>query len=336
MPLVSIVMPVHNTRQFIEHAVKSVLDQTFADFELLIVDDGSTDGSRELVEALARRDERIRFRVLNIRSGCAAARNAALAMMSDSRLVAFLDADDAWYPQFLQYHVERLLTSEPECVGSFCWSTLICEQGSSIGSIRASLCERYDLTAFMTALNPGGNGSCFVVKREFLDGAGHFDCSLTRGEDTDLWLRVLLSCPQAYFRCIPRELTYYRKWQRSASAVFVSAAQLESMEQRRQKYLAFIPMVHQARTLLLYLNIILSHRGAVSLAQGKSRAILEIWAREIRGILGIKALTMRGGARALLIAMVGLGPWLVWKPFKAPFKRGKLLLRRTMSQFVGH
>jgi len=332
MPLVSIITPVHNTRRFIEHAVQSVLAQTFADFEMLIVDDASTDGSWELVEQLARRDARIRCRALKVRSGCAVARNVALSMMSDSQLVAFLDSDDAWHPQFLEHHIRPLLRSGPECVGSFCWSTLICERGNIIGATRATLCNRYDIAGFMTALNPGGNGSCFVVKREALDRAGPFDCSLTRGEDTDLWLRVLLSHSQAYFERIPRELTYYRKWQHSVSAAFVSAAQVESMEQRRQKYLAFIPMMHQAKTLLLYLNIVLSHRGTVSLARGKSREILETWAREIRSILGVKALTMRGGTRALMIALFGLGPWLVWKPIKAPLRRGKLLLRRTMGR----
>lgn len=335
MPIVSIIIPVHNTRQFVEHAVQSVLGQTFTDFELLIVDDASTDGSRELVEQLAHRDPRIRFLALQTRAGCSHARNTALSMMSASQFVAFLDSDDAWHPEFLEHHITLLIESGSDCVGSFCWSTLIAEDGSVIGATRAMRASRYDIACFMTCLNPGGNGSCFVVKREAIEQAGPFDCSLTRGEDTDLWIRVLLSRPHAYFERIAKELTHYRKWGCSASAMFVSAAQLESMERRRQKYLGFIPLMHQATTLLMYMNIILSQRAADGLTQETGRETLKIWAHEIRRILGVRVLTMRGGARALLIALFGLGPWLAWMPIRSPLRRGKSLLQRKVGQLVG-
>ena len=95
-PRVSIVMPTYNRKDTIRRAIDSVLQQRFADWELLIVDDGSTDGTKELVAGI---DPRVRVIVQENR-GVAGARNRALAEVRGG-LVAFLDSDDAWTPHHL-------------------------------------------------------------------------------------------------------------------------------------------------------------------------------------------------------------------------------------------
>lgn len=101
MVLVSVVMPCYKTKSYVEAAVRSVLEQTHSDWELLIVDDASTDATSEIVTELARSDERISLERLAINGGAARARNHAL-VRAVGDYVAFLDSDDLWLPRKLK------------------------------------------------------------------------------------------------------------------------------------------------------------------------------------------------------------------------------------------
>ncbi len=96
-PLFSVVMPAYNAEAYLRDAVESVRAQTLSDWELIVTDDGSSDGTGALLEALAREDSRIRVLRRNVNGGPAKARNDAIAV-SRGRFVAFLDSDDVWYP----------------------------------------------------------------------------------------------------------------------------------------------------------------------------------------------------------------------------------------------
>ncbi|WP_019571048.1 glycosyltransferase family 2 protein [Thioalkalivibrio sp. ALE11] len=100
-PVFSVVMPAHNAEAHLRDAVESVRAQTFPDWELLVADDASSDGTGALVEALASEDSRIRVLRRNVNGGPAKARNDAIAA-SRGRFVAFLDSDDIWYPAKLE------------------------------------------------------------------------------------------------------------------------------------------------------------------------------------------------------------------------------------------
>ncbi|MFB7512823.1 glycosyltransferase family 2 protein [Streptomyces sp. NPDC056144] len=101
MPLVSVVMPVHNAAATLGPSVRSVLAQTHADVELLITDDGSTDGSADLLREFARQDERVLAESAKEQGGAARARNRAIARARGD-YVAFLDSDDLWLPAKLE------------------------------------------------------------------------------------------------------------------------------------------------------------------------------------------------------------------------------------------
>lgn len=100
-PLVSIITPAHNAERFIGETIRSVQAQTMGDWEMLVADDASPDGTRALVEQMAREDPRIRLVALSQNGGPARARNAALAQ-ARGRYVAFLDSDDLWLPAKLE------------------------------------------------------------------------------------------------------------------------------------------------------------------------------------------------------------------------------------------
>src|SRR5690606_16535185 len=111
-PLVSIVIPAHNASAYVGEAVRSVLSQTVENIEVIVVDDGSVDGTAEVLEGI--RDPRLRV-IRQPNRGASAARNAGLSAMGPSRFVAFLDADDRWDPRKLEMQI-RYMDENPDCV----------------------------------------------------------------------------------------------------------------------------------------------------------------------------------------------------------------------------
>ena len=105
--LVSVVMPAYNAEKYIRGAVASVLSQTYPSWELVIVDDCSSDDTPALLDSLAEVDKRVRVIHARENAGVAAARNAAIAAASGSH-IAFLDSDDGWHPRKLEWQMEHM------------------------------------------------------------------------------------------------------------------------------------------------------------------------------------------------------------------------------------
>ena len=125
-PLVSVIMPAYNAEPYIEKSIASVLAQTVHDWELIVVDDQSTDGTVRLVEMLANEDERIRL-VRNERNmGAAATRNRGLEL-SRGLFVALLDSDDVWYPRKLEKQLQCIQSEGAELC--YCAYALVSEGG---------------------------------------------------------------------------------------------------------------------------------------------------------------------------------------------------------------
>ena len=103
--LVSIITPAYNSENFIEETINSVKNQTYTNWEMIIVDDNSTDGTREIVKHYCREDKRIKLIVMTENAGAAVARNKALKE-AEGKYVAFLDSDDKWKPDKLKLQIE--------------------------------------------------------------------------------------------------------------------------------------------------------------------------------------------------------------------------------------
>lgn len=106
-PLVSVIMPVYNAARFLEAAISSVLSQTMEDWELLAIDDGSSDNSCQIAEAFAQKDPRIRFLPNPRNMGVSATRNRGIEAARGT-YIAFLDSDDVWHPEKLQVQLETM------------------------------------------------------------------------------------------------------------------------------------------------------------------------------------------------------------------------------------
>lgn len=183
-PLITVVTPAYNVEGYIGEAIDSVLAQRFTDFEYLVVDDGSTDGTAGLVTS--RTDPRMRL-VTAVHGGLASARNVGVAA-ARGQYVAFLDGDDRWHPDFLARQLERLAGAGPDVAAVFARSRVISEAGRRY-ALRWQRAGRYDFDDMLIDSNPPRTGSSLLIRKSALDAAGEFRDADTV-DDLDMWLRI--------------------------------------------------------------------------------------------------------------------------------------------------
>jgi hypothetical protein len=245
MRKVSVIIPVYGVEQYIAATVRSVLEQTYQDFELLIVDDGSPDRSVEICQQFA--DPRIKiFRQENW--GPSAARNTGIRQAQGTYL-AFLDGDDLWLPDKLEKHVQHLDNS-PAVGLSFSRSAFIDEMGNPLGIYQIPHNLRSITAPYVLCRNPIGNGSVPVVRREVLEAIKfqsdffgqvedcYFEPRFHRSEDIECWLRIAIQTPWQ-IEGLPEALTLYRVNSKGLSANV--RKQLESWEQLIDKTRSYAP-----------------------------------------------------------------------------------------------
>ena len=184
-PLVSVIIPTHNRASLLPRAIESVLSQTRKDWELVMVDDGSSDNTREVVRSYCEQDGRIHY-LGSPRAGVCAARNTGLARAT-GRFVAFLDDDDYWLPEKLEHQVE-FMEQRPEIGVTYTRATVELAPGVINGS---RLYPKDLINTFEDLLNwPNGPVfSSMMIRRRCFDGAGWFDLRYAICEDFDLKLR---------------------------------------------------------------------------------------------------------------------------------------------------
>ncbi len=184
-PLVSVVIPSYQRERAVVDAVRSVLDQSFTDLEVLVVDDASTDGTVAAVEGLG--DDRVRVLRQAQNQGAGAARNRAMRE-ARGRYVAFLDSDDVWLPDKLALQVAAF-EAAPEAIGLIYGGTEVVDAHGVI--TRTSPSERGDLYRQLLARNVlHGGGSNVMIRRSVIASVGWFDESFAAIEDYDYWLRI--------------------------------------------------------------------------------------------------------------------------------------------------
>jgi glycosyltransferase involved in cell wall biosynthesis len=196
MPKVSVIIPTYNYGRFLGEALQSVLNQTFADFEIIVVDDGSTDNTRDVAARF--NDNRIRY-IYQENRGVSAARNAAI-WDSKGEHIAFLDADDIWLPEKLELQV-KVLDLRPEVA-------IVCSDTYFFDDQTGDILGRFwhDDKQFHGWFNPREASQnalryllyrgCFIaptvtmVRREVFHVVGGFDEALKTHEDWDMFVRI--------------------------------------------------------------------------------------------------------------------------------------------------
>ena len=197
-PYVSVVIPLYNKELEITNTISSVLAQTFTDFEVIVVDDGSTDNSLSQLEKCS--DQRIKvFTTEN--KGVSHARNFGIKNAT-SQFIAFLDADDLWKPHHLK-DLKLLFETYPNC-GMYCKAyekikgkTIIDSRYKDISNSKhwKGVVDDY---FYHSNINSLASSSSIAIKKSILDTTGYFNENYNSGEDTDLWIRIALKHPTAF------------------------------------------------------------------------------------------------------------------------------------------
>lgn len=249
--LVSVVIPNHDYARYVGDAIDSVLRQTYEPVEVVVVDNGSTDGS---LDALARYRGRCRIIAQND-LGQSAARDRGIAE-STGEFVAFLDADDAWRPQKLERQL-RLFREHPDVALVYCSLEAADAQLRPTGRIVRAVHRGEILDEF--ARWPGraivvGGESTAVVRRSALDRVGTFDPSLSISGGWDLWRRIathypveLVEDPLALYRqhgsALHRRLAAYEGDVRAASARMFADPAAARVHPFRRRYEAGLDLM---------------------------------------------------------------------------------------------
>lgn len=216
MPKVSVIIPAYNSAHLVRYTVDSVLNQDYTDYEVIVVDDGSTDQTRQV---LAGYGDRIRY-IYQENKRHSGARNTGI-LAARGEYLAFVDSDDLWHPEKLRKQA-AILDAHPEVV-------LVCTQaryvdmegepvklrGKEIDGPpgKSVVIRNYFADLFMGDVIPGG-GSSSMARRQAVLEAGMFDPAMDYAEEWDVWIRL---APLGLFAYVPEPLTLFRisGWEKS-------------------------------------------------------------------------------------------------------------------------
>ena len=186
-PLVSVIIPTHNRAKLVGEAIHSVLKQTYRNFEVIVVDDGSSDNTREIIQDFAKKDLRIKY-IWQEHSGTPAVTRNTGIKASIGELIAFLDSDDVWFPKKLEKQT-KAFQRNPEMLVIASNSVYFSKEKKIIPTI-LFLNEVKLSFRNILRMNPLSI-SDVLIKREIFDNIGYFNEKLVKMVDYEFWLRLL-------------------------------------------------------------------------------------------------------------------------------------------------
>ena len=209
-PLISVVMPAYNAQKFISSAIESILDQTFKNFELIIINDCSADNTRSIVKSFAKKDPRIKLIDNKTRLNIAASLNKGISMAS-SNIIARMDADDISIPNRLELQY-KLITSDKNIavIGA---NIIVMDLNENEIAIRSYPTTSEKLKACLFKYSPFAHPVvCF--RKDMSDSVGGYNPKYSPTEDLDLWFRLGVKYK---FESVKKPLLKYRLYKNSSS-----------------------------------------------------------------------------------------------------------------------
>ncbi len=188
-PLISVIIPIFNGSQYVENLFSTLAQQVFKDFEVVIVDDGSSDDTYQQIQTATKVFKQLNVRAIrSYHQGLAATRNIGIRS-SVGNYLAFLDCDDAWQENKLKSQVEFIIHSK--CVAVFSKVRLVSVDGNiSLSEFNEQVTAVSPLDLITREFIVYGGSSNIMCKREIFNDVGIFDETLKFAEDFDMWLRI--------------------------------------------------------------------------------------------------------------------------------------------------
>lgn len=200
---ISIIMPVYNGERFLREAIKSILSQTYEDFEFIIINDGSTDKTLEIIDEYKDKDGRI-IVISRENRGLVASLNEGIAL-ARGEYIARMDADDICSADRLNEQI-AFFEAHPECVLVGSWAETIDENGNVIGSLTYPPLKTTDIREYALIHNPFIHPSV-MFRKDCVLVIGNYHASFKHNEDYELWTRIVYKYPCMN---IPKKLIQYR------------------------------------------------------------------------------------------------------------------------------
>ncbi|HEV7264441.1 MAG TPA: glycosyltransferase [Falsiroseomonas sp.] len=272
-PLVSVVVPTFNRASLLARALESVLAQSYGHFEVLVVDDASTDNTAEVVAAFG--DRRLRYLRQPRNAGVAMARNRGLAEAKGA-LIAFLDSDDEWAPEKLARQV-ALMRRRPDRVGLV--YTGVLEYGAGGDRIERIPDQRGDLWREMLHRNVMTSASGVMIRREVAETVGGFDPGLPAIEDYEYWARIARFYE---FDCVPEPLAIYHNEGTGEEAARIRRSRDVAANMAARQVFARRFAQDQAREGVRHLFLLESARRELREAGGDARRGARLLAQALR------------------------------------------------------
>lgn len=208
MPLISVVIPAYNAEKTIKATVESVLNQTFSDIELIVINDGSKDSTLNILSNI--KDSRLKV-ISHSNSGPQISRNRGIKEAT-GEYISFLDADDLWTPDKLESQFDAL-QADPEAAVAYSWTDWIDESDRFLRR-GTHISATGDVFAKLLLIDFVESGSNPLIRRPALDAVGNFDEALVGGQDWDMWIRLAAKFP---FTVVSSPQILYRKYPNSNS-----------------------------------------------------------------------------------------------------------------------
>ncbi len=221
MPRISVIIPVYNGEKTIKETIESVLKQSFSDFEIIVINDGSQDSTLDVVNGIC--DSRLKvFSYPN--AGVSAARNRGIDQ-AVGEYISFIDADDLWTADKLEAQF-KALQANPQAAVAYSWTNWIDESGQFLRA-GSHLSVNGDVYTKLLLRDFVESGSNPLIRKQALAEVGDFDRSVTPAEDWDMWLRlaaryefVAVPSPQILYRISPKSASF-NVWKMEAGSLRV-------------------------------------------------------------------------------------------------------------------
>lgn len=278
-PLVSVIIPSYNGERFIEDAMESVRNQTCENWELIIVDDASVDGSKDVVRKYIT-DRRIKLIEHRYNKGIPKTKNAGLAV-ARGKYVAFLDQDDIWMPSKLELQL-TCFESEGKNIGLVCTGMIFIDEDMKIRGVFEGFDDSDQKELLKNLyLNPRNSSSLMMIERECLSQVGTFDESLAGWDDYELLMRIGTRFQVKYVRT---PLVRKRVHQESAQGLPAVGNEAENVFEHVLTLHPFLRKYRNAKEAITLFSesIELLEQGKKSLARKKLKESIERNPRYLR------------------------------------------------------
>lgn len=279
-PMISVVIPTYNRASLLKRAINSVLSQTFQNFELIIVDDGSTDNTKELVNAFIQKDSRIKYIWRENSGGPSKPRNLGIRN-SRGKYISVLDSDDEILPEKLEKQVKKFETVSEDT--GVVYSGFKCisknekyKNKTIIPKLKGNIFTKLLHGNFIGNVTP-------LVKKECFQKSGLYDNNVSTGEDWDMWIRI---SKYYEFDFVPETLAIYHVHGKQVSANFNDT--IDGFKAILEKYkvdMSRYPAIHSEN--LIRIGIFYCINGDLKMGQDYFSKSIKIKPYQIKAYLNI-------------------------------------------------